>query len=145
MTGISLPFNIDDDVRLSVESMLLEVDILKVGIYVLTGSSEVIRTRHIRDDALPVLPHVGQTHPHIPVPQLKPQKMVIQDASDAGTERERGRKAVEHAKYLFRRWPFWFQLVLVQVPLQDPAQARHSLDPVELRWVFAGMLVALVI
>uniref|UniRef100_A0A6B0UDV3 Putative secreted protein n=1 Tax=Ixodes ricinus TaxID=34613 RepID=A0A6B0UDV3_IXORI len=87
-------------VGLSVEGVLLEVDVLEVGVHVESGRPKVVRPRDVWNDALPALAHVWQAHPHVPVPEL------------------------------FRGGPAWLELVLVEASLQDPAQARHGLHPV---------------
>lgn len=47
--------------------------------------------------------------------------------------------------HLLRRRPLRLQLVLVERPLENPAEAGHGLHPVQERRVAAGVLVALVV
>ena len=65
---------------------------MKVGVHVETRGAKVIGSRHVRNQTLSTSPHLGQPHPHVPVPGL------------------------------VRCWPPWLQFTSVQTPLQHPAQ-----------------------
>ena len=54
--------------RLRVEGVLAEVDVVKVGVHVEAGGAKVKRARDVGYDALPPAPHIAQPHPHVPVP-----------------------------------------------------------------------------
>ncbi len=59
------------DVLLRVERMLLEIDVLEVGVHVEPGAAEVVGARDVGNDALPAAADLLQTHPHVPVPHLE--------------------------------------------------------------------------
>ena len=67
-----LPVNISKlGVPFRVERMLLEIDVLKVGVHIQPGRAEVVRSRYIWDDTFTPFADLIQSHPHVPVPHLK--------------------------------------------------------------------------
>ncbi len=74
-TYYNAPFNVGQpDIGISIEVVLIEVDVLEVGVHVDAGGSEVVGARDVGDHALPALPNLVQAHPHVPVPHLKRDK-----------------------------------------------------------------------
>lgn len=53
-------------------------------------------------------------------------------------------KRKDNFKHLFGCRPFWLQLIFVEAFLQHPAQAGHTLHPVEQGRVLCCVLIALI-
>jgi hypothetical protein len=67
-----LPFNVLHLYFLSrVERVLLEVNVLKVGVHVEARAAKVIGARDVGHDALSAGADLIQAHPHVPVPHLE--------------------------------------------------------------------------
>lgn len=114
---------------------------VEVAVHVEAHNAKVVGSGNIRDDALSASALFRHPHPHVPVPELGPWKILKVKTFHAG----RGPQPTHPTLpgHLFRRRPFGLKLLLIQRLPEHPAQPRHGLHTVQQCWVLGSVFIPL--
>lgn len=117
---------------------------VEVAVHVEANDAKVIGSGNIRDDTFPAPALLRHPHPHVPVPELRPRKVMKVKTLGVGPGGRQASLPTPHpAGYLLWCGPLGLQLLLVQGFPEHPAQARHGLHAVQERWVFSCVFIPL--